>query len=90
MKRRVAICGGHEAVADFVQGGVKLTPPPPPVKIGLTPFWHATSDTSLGMLCMIVSLQGLKGGAKIIKWVTGSRRYEAASVFTFTPQMVGI
>ena len=34
MKRRVAICGGREAVADFVQGGVKLTPPPP-VKIGL-------------------------------------------------------
>ena len=27
MKRRVAICGGREAVADFVQGGVKLTPP---------------------------------------------------------------
>ena len=27
-KRRVAICGGREAVADFVQGGVKLTPPP--------------------------------------------------------------
>ena len=35
MKRRVAICGGREAVTDFVQGGVKLTPPPPPVKIGL-------------------------------------------------------
>ena len=34
MKRRVAICGGREAVADFVQGGVKFTPPPP-VKIGL-------------------------------------------------------
>ena len=35
MKRRVTICGGREAVADFVQGGgVKLTPPPP-VKIGL-------------------------------------------------------
>ena len=34
MKRRVAICGGREAVADFVQGGVKLIPPP--VKIGLT------------------------------------------------------
>ena len=34
MKRRVAICGGREAVADFVQGGVTLTPPPP-VKIGL-------------------------------------------------------
>ena len=35
MKRRVAICGGREAVADFVQGGgVKLTPPP--VKIGLS------------------------------------------------------
>ena len=33
MKRRVAICGDREAVADFVQGGVKLTPPP--VKIGL-------------------------------------------------------
>ena len=31
MKRRVAICGGREAVADFVQGGgVNLTPPPPP------------------------------------------------------------
>ena len=29
IKRCVAICGGHEAVADFVQG-VKLTPPPPP------------------------------------------------------------
>ena len=27
MKRRVTICGGREAVADFVQGGVKLTPP---------------------------------------------------------------
>ena len=28
MKRRVAICGGREAVADFVQGGgVKFTPP---------------------------------------------------------------
>ena len=26
-KGRVAICGGREAVADFVQGGVKLTPP---------------------------------------------------------------
>ena len=39
MKRRVAICGGREAVADFVQGGVKLTPPPP-VKIGLNgAFW---------------------------------------------------
>ena len=29
MKRRVAICGGHEAVADFVQGG-QFDPPPPP------------------------------------------------------------
>ena len=35
IKRRVAICGGREALADFVQG-VKLTPPPPPpVGIGL-------------------------------------------------------
>ena len=33
IKRRVAISGGRDAVADFVQGGVKLTPPP--VKIGL-------------------------------------------------------
>ena len=33
MKRRVAISGGRDTVADFVQGGVKLTPPP--VKIGL-------------------------------------------------------
>ena len=30
IKRRVAISGGRDAVADFVQGGVKLTPPPPP------------------------------------------------------------
>ena len=49
MKRRVAICGGREAVADFVQGGVKLTPPP--VKIGLREvplpvqyFWHQKED----------------------------------------------
>ena len=34
MKRRVAICGGREAVADFVQGGGQIDPPPP-VKIGL-------------------------------------------------------
>ena len=34
MKRRVAISGGRDAVTDFVQGGVKLTPPP--VKIGLS------------------------------------------------------
>ena len=34
MKKRVAISGGRDTVADFVQGGVKLTPPPP-VKIGL-------------------------------------------------------
>ena len=27
-KRRVAICGGREAVADFVQGG-QIDPPPP-------------------------------------------------------------
>ena len=33
MKRRVAISGGRDTVVDFVQGGVKLTPPP--VKIGL-------------------------------------------------------
>ena len=33
MKRCVAISGGRDTVADFVQGGVKLTPPP--VKIGL-------------------------------------------------------
>ena len=33
MKRRVAICGGCEAVTDFVQGGSNW--PPPPVKIGL-------------------------------------------------------
>ena len=33
MKKRVAISGGRDAVTDFVQGGVKLTPPP--VKIGL-------------------------------------------------------
>ena len=37
MKRRVAICGGREAVADFVQGGVKLTPP---VKIGLKALFN--------------------------------------------------
>ena len=31
IKRRVAISGGRDTVADFVQGGgVKLTPPPPP------------------------------------------------------------
>ena len=35
MKRRVAICGGREAVADFVQGGGQIDPPP--VKIGLKP-----------------------------------------------------
>ena len=35
MKRRVAICGGREAVADFVQGGGGQIDPPPPVKIGL-------------------------------------------------------
>ena len=36
MKRRVTICGGHEAVADFVQGVGQIDPPPPPpVKIGL-------------------------------------------------------
>ena len=34
MKKRVAISGGRDAVTDFVQGGVKLTPPP--VMIGLT------------------------------------------------------
>ena len=28
MKRGVAISGGRDAVADFVQRGVKLTPPP--------------------------------------------------------------
>ena len=27
MKRHVAISGGRDTVADFVQGGVKLTPP---------------------------------------------------------------
>ena len=36
IKRRVAISGGRDAVADFVQGGgVSNWPPPPPVKIGL-------------------------------------------------------
>ena len=30
MKRCVAICGGREAVADFVQGGGQIDPPPPP------------------------------------------------------------
>ena len=39
MKRRVEICDGREAVADFVQGGGQFDPPPcttaPPVKIGL-------------------------------------------------------
>ena len=30
MKRRVAICGGREAVADFVQGGGGQIDPPPP------------------------------------------------------------
>ena len=34
MKRHVAICGGREAVTDFVQGGGQIAPPPP-VKIGL-------------------------------------------------------
>ena len=28
MKRHVAICGGREAVSDFVQGG-QIDPPPP-------------------------------------------------------------
>ena len=37
IKRCVAISGGRDAVTDFVQGGVKLTPPP--VKIGLKLFW---------------------------------------------------
>ena len=32
-----AVCGGREAVADFVQGGVKLTHPP--VKIGVKGFY---------------------------------------------------
>ena len=27
MKRRVAICGGREAVTDFVQGGGQIDPP---------------------------------------------------------------
>ena len=35
MKRRVAICGGREAVAGFRAGGGQIDPPPPPVKIGL-------------------------------------------------------
>ena len=35
MKRRVAISGGRDTVADFVQGGGQIDPPPP-VKIGLT------------------------------------------------------
>ena len=30
MKRRVAICGGREAVTDFVQGGGGQIDPPPP------------------------------------------------------------
>ena len=30
MKRCVAICGGREAVTDFVQGGQIYPPPPPP------------------------------------------------------------
>ncbi|XP_072180429.1 glycerol kinase 5-like [Diadema setosum] len=34
------------------------------------------------------TFRGLKGGAKILKWITGSRRYEAASVFSFTAQLV--
>ena len=38
MKRRVTICGGREAVADFVQGGSNW--PPPPVKIGLKCTWQ--------------------------------------------------
>ena len=33
MKRHVAICGGREAVADFVQRGVKWPPPPPPPQL---------------------------------------------------------
>ena len=40
MKRRVAISGGRDTVTDFVQGGVKLTPPPP-VKIGLKYAYQA-------------------------------------------------
>ena len=35
IKRCVAISGGRDAVADFVQGGGQIDPPPP-VKIGLT------------------------------------------------------
>ena len=31
MKRRVAICGGREAVTDFVQGG-QIDPPPPQLR----------------------------------------------------------
>nr|XP_054770774.1 putative glycerol kinase 5 [Lytechinus pictus] len=35
-----------------------------------------------------ITFRGLKAGARVVKWVTGSRRYEAASVLSFTPQLV--
>ena len=55
MKRRVAICGGREAVADFVQGG-QIDPPPPPVKIGLNYFvlLFYSEQSMVQMLCFLL------------------------------------
>ena len=47
MERRVAICGGREAVADFVQGESNWPPPPPPVKIGLNGHSHTEWNSKL-------------------------------------------
>ena len=46
MKRRVAISSGRDAVADFVQGGGQIDPPP--VKIGL----KFNSCTYIILLCI--------------------------------------
>ena len=46
MKKRVAICGGREAVADFVQGGGQIDPPQGELSVGLLPLGLILSSSN--------------------------------------------
>ena len=50
MKGKFYICRGFGVVAKFLQGGVKLTPPPPPVNVGLILIYlHYITSTAMAM-----------------------------------------
>ena len=75
MKKRVAISGGRDTVADFVQGGGGANWPPPPVKIGLTQQSMGRNEYGIsGHLHIFVFFdEALNGAFEVLHFYTLSK-----------------